>query len=60
MGIRGIVRDIIGIYVGYEIVRAFVSNNFVFGRGVLIAGALLFVFGIWFLLERFGVVPKFT
>ena len=60
MGIRGIARDIIGIYVGFEIVRAFATNSFVFGRSFLIAGALLLLFGIWFLLERVGIVPKFT
>jgi hypothetical protein len=61
MGLRAIVRDILGIYVGYEIVRAFIFKDFNFGNtALLIAAIILLAFGAWFLLERIGILPKLT
>jgi len=58
MGIRGIVRDIAGIYLGVEIVRGAITNTFTINKYILIAALILLIFGIWFILERFGVVQK--
>jgi len=61
MGLRAIIRDILGIYIGYEIVRAFIFKEFNFNNtALLVAAIVLLVFGIWFLLERMGVLPKLT
>ena len=58
MGIRGIVRDIAGIYLGIEIIRGLITDNFVLSKYIIIAGLLLMIFGIWFFLERIGILPK--
>ena len=58
MGVRGIVRDIAGIYLGFEIVRGLITDNFVLSKYIIIAGLVLLIFGIWFFLERIGVLPK--
>jgi hypothetical protein len=60
MGIRAIVRDILGIYLGFEIIRGATTGDFVFHIGIIISAILLFIFGIWFLLERIGLLPKIT
>lgn len=56
MGIRGFIRDIIGIYMGVKMVQALwtgMSNQEAFLFGVVI----LF-FSLWFTLERLGIIPK--
>lgn len=58
MGIRGIVRDIAGIYLGIMIVKGLITDSFVIDKYIVIAGLLLLIFGLWFILERFGVLPK--
>lgn len=58
MGIRGIVRDIVGILLGIEIISGAMSGSFTIDAIVIIEAIILFVFGIWFLLERVGLLPK--
>ena len=58
MGIRGIIRDIISIYLGVEIIRGYLFGQF-FMLNISVAGMALFVLAVWFLLERFSVLPKF-
>lgn len=60
MVIRAIIRDIIGIYLGYEIIRGYISHSFVIKPAILVAAGILLLFGIWFLLERIGILPKVT
>jgi hypothetical protein len=58
VGIRGVIRDIIGIYLGFEIVRGAIYGNFTVTTPILIAGIALLVLGIWFILERIGILPQ--
>ena len=58
MGVRGILRDIAGIYLGIEIIRGLITDSFVINKYIVIAGLILLIFGVWFILERFGVLPK--
>ena len=58
MGIRGVIRDIVGIYLGFEIVRGYLSHNFTLTPYILIAGLVLLILGLWFVLERIGIIPK--
>lgn len=60
MGVRGILRDIAGIYLGIEIIRGVITQNFVISKYILIAGIVLLIFGLWFLLERIGIIPRIT
>ena len=58
MGVRGILRDIAGIYLGIEIMKGLITESFVINKYVVISGLILLIFGIWFILERFGILPK--
>ena len=58
MGIRGVIRDIAGIYLGFEIVRGYITHNFTLTPYILIAGSILLLLGLWFILERIGIIPK--
>lgn len=52
MRIRGIIRDILSIYVGFRLIKGYLFKNFQFDIYIFIAAFILFVFGIWFLIER--------
>jgi len=58
MGIRGIVRDIVGILLGLQIIGGAMSGSFTIDSIVLIEAIILLAFGIWFILERIGILPK--
>ena len=58
--IRGIIRDILSIYLGYEILRGAIFGDFTLSSTVLIAAALLFAMAVWFILEKIGIIPKIT
>lgn len=60
MGIRGLIRDIIGIYLGLEIIRSFVYKNSQLSVAVVVAAVILLALSIWFVLERFGALPRLT
>jgi hypothetical protein len=59
MGLRGILRDIIGIFLAEEIIRGAITNSFSFNNYVVSGALILLILSIWFILERFGVVSKF-
>ncbi len=57
MGIRGLVKDIVLIYLGVKLLGVWIFHHaFTFKIGFLV----LFMLGtsIWFSLERFGIIPK--
>jgi len=58
MGLRGIVRDIIGILLGFQIISGALSGSFTIDSVVVIEAIILLVFGVWFILERIGILPK--
>ncbi|MDI6806656.1 MAG: hypothetical protein QMD14_02460 [Candidatus Aenigmarchaeota archaeon] len=53
MGLRGIIRDFVGIYLGYRIISAHLFGNLEIDWSILLCAVILLLFGIWFLLERF-------
>lgn len=57
MGVRGIVRDLISFYLGYEIIRGHITGNFAM-TNISVAVIALVVIAIWFMLERIGLLPK--
>lgn len=60
VGIRGIVRDIVGIYLGFEIIRGYITHNFAVTPYILAAGSILLLLGLWFIFERIGIIPKYA
>ena len=58
MGLRGIVRDIVGILLGFQIISGALSGSFTIDSVVVIEAIILLVFGVWFILERIGILPK--
>jgi hypothetical protein len=59
MGLRGILRDILSIYVCIIIFGNLISGNMKTDLTFVLATLALFILSIWFLLERIGIVPKF-
>jgi len=60
MGIRAIIRDFLGIYLGYEILKGYLYKRFQINDFILLTALAMLVLSIWFLLERIGVLPKVT
>jgi hypothetical protein len=58
MGLRGLIRDVIGIYLGFEIIKGAVTKNFEITMPIIACATILLAFGIWFILERIGLLPK--
>ncbi len=58
--IRGIIRDILSLYLGYEILRGALFGDFTITMPVLVAAGLLFAMAVWFILEKIGIIPKIT
>ena len=58
MGIRGIIRELVSIYLGLEILRGYFFGDF-YMLNISVAGLMLFGLAMWFLLERVGILPRF-
>jgi putative effector of murein hydrolase LrgA (UPF0299 family) len=58
MGLRGLIRDMVGIYLGFEIIKGAITKHFEITVPIIVCGAVLLTFGIWFILERLGILPK--
>ncbi|MEM5772691.1 MAG: hypothetical protein QXL86_00460 [Candidatus Aenigmatarchaeota archaeon] len=58
MGVRGFIRDIVGIYLGFEIIKGAITKHFEITIPIIACGLILLGFGIWFILERVGIIPK--
>ncbi|MBW2970859.1 hypothetical protein KY320_01730 [Candidatus Woesearchaeota archaeon] len=57
MGVRGVVRDIVFIYLGVRLLGVWLFDApFTNTLGVLVV--LLLLTSVWFFLQRFGVLPK--
>lgn len=59
MGVRGLIRDLLGIYLGFEVIRSYISNSSL-NINILIVSILILILSVWFLLERIGVLPKIS
>ena len=57
MGVRGVIRDILVIYLGLLLIRVWIFKapftNYI---GFLVI--ILMLLSLWFFLERFGILPK--
>jgi len=60
MGVRGVIRDLLSIYIGYEVIKGYIYKNFDFNITLLIATLALLILSIWFILERVGILSKMT
>lgn len=55
--VRGIIRDALSLYLGYEIISGYITGQFAM-TNIAIAVMVSFALAIWFILERIGVLPK--
>lgn len=60
MVFRSLIRDIIIIYLAFEIVRGYLSHNSFVTINIMIATVVLVGMTIWFLLEKMGAIPSFS
>ncbi len=58
MGLRGMVRDAISIYIGWLLINDALGFVELSSLQLGFVGLFLLFFSIWFFLERFGVIPK--
>ncbi len=58
MGIRGFIRDVLTLYVCFVIFMNIATGNLKVDKNFILASVLLFLLTIWFLLERFNIIPK--
>lgn len=57
MGLRGIIKDILFVYLGIMIIKNWLTGSKVTGNMVL-ATLVIFVMITWFMLERVGLMEK--
>jgi uncharacterized protein YjaZ len=61
MVIRAVIRDMLGLYLGYEILKGYLyPKSFQITDYILLAALAMFLMSIWFFLERVGILPKIT
>jgi len=58
MGFRGIIRDIICIYIGYKLLVCVITDTIPTSDQLILYAAALLIFSVWFMLERIGLLPK--
>jgi len=59
MALRGIIRDIISIYIGFHLLIAAVTGDCLSSETLLLYALGILIFSLWFTLERIGIIPKF-
>ena len=59
MGVRGLLRDLLTVYVCIIIFANLVTGNMKVDTTFILAALALFLLTVWFLLERIGLIPKF-
>jgi len=59
MGARGVLRDLLSIYICITIFANLITGNMKADLTLILATLLLFILTVWFLLEKIGLVPKF-
>jgi small-conductance mechanosensitive channel len=55
MGVRGVIRDILSLYVGYKVLALHLSGK-INDSLLVLCSFLLLAMAIWFLLERAGAM----
>jgi hypothetical protein len=56
MGLRGLIRDLVGVFVGVRLVLSFLFP--LSGGELVLSGLLVAGFSGWFMLERLGFIKK--
>ncbi len=54
MGIRGIIKDLLFIYLGFMVLKVWLSGGKVTG-GMVVVTVIMFFMVAWFMLERVGI-----
>jgi len=57
MGVRSVIRDLVALYLGYEIIKIWLFDS-EFTSIIGILAIILIFFTVWFLLEKMGILPK--
>lgn len=57
MGLRGIIRDILSIYIGFKLIVIWIFKTQL-TSDIVIVSAVLLLIAIWFILERIGILPQ--
>lgn len=55
MGLRGLIKDILFIYLGFMVIRLWLSGGKVTASMVVVTILILLLIG-WFMLERIGIL----
>ncbi len=55
MGLRGIIKDVLFIYLGFMIIKLWLAGGKI-TTGMVVVTVVLFMIIIWFMLERVGVM----
>ncbi|MBU4300659.1 MAG: hypothetical protein ABIF85_00485 [Nanoarchaeota archaeon] len=55
MALRGILRDIISIYIGYQILKIWIFGS-AFSSNIGWAAVALLLLTIWFVFEKLGIM----
>ena len=58
MGLRGMIRDAVSIYIGWLLLNDALGFMELSSMQLGFSGIFLLFFSIWFFLERFGLIPK--
>ncbi len=57
MGVRSVIRDLVALYLSYEIIKIWLFDS-EFTPIIGILAIILIFFTVWFLLEKMGILPK--
>jgi hypothetical protein len=54
MGVRGLIRDLLGVYIGFRIIISPLIKLSI--NELVLSGFIIFGFSFWFTLERVGIL----
>jgi len=55
------IRGILGIYICYEIIKAFYKGTpLTINVAIIVSAVVVLFFSMWFMLEKAGILPKVT
>jgi len=60
MGIRGLIRDALTLYVCLVIFMNMATGNLKVDTNFILASIFLFLLTIWFLLEKLNIIPRIS
>lgn len=60
MGVRGVIRDVLALYVSYRVLEGALFNKFAPDLHLVLCSLLLLILTLWFLLEKTGLIRKIT